>query len=123
MSIFDLFRRQQPTQVLLDLRHTAVLASLTFRQYVNEADHQLSADAGAELLYFLLHLTDTAMHQQLAPPKRAAYFDFLVLDAIQSYSSAVLTGAALRDVHPDELHQDAVTASLEILESVDVRHS
>jgi hypothetical protein len=102
MNIFNLFRQRQPTQVLLDLRHTAVLASLTFRQHVNEADHQLSADAGAELLYFLLHLTDVAMHQQLAPPKRAAYFDFLVLDAVQSYSSAVLTAAA-----PTSLRENA----------------
>ncbi len=91
MSIFDLFRKKPPAETLLELRHVAVLASLKFRQHTNESNDQLSANAGAELLYFLLHVVDTVMHQTLPPQKRAEYFDFLTLDAIRHYADAMLS--------------------------------
>jgi len=98
MSIFNIFRKKPPTQTLLELRHVAVLASLTFREHTNESNHELSANAGAELLYFLLHITDTFMHQHLTPVQRASYFDALTLDSISSYADAMLSEKTPRDL-------------------------
>lgn len=102
MTFFDFFRRKQPSQILMELRHIAVIASLTFRQQTKEGNDELSANAGAELLYFLLHVTDTVMYLGLKPTKRAEYFDLLTLDAIRSYANAILVAEA-----PDELQSGA----------------
>ncbi len=71
---------------------------MTFRQHTNESNDELNANGGAELLYFLLHITDTVMYQQLRPTRRAEYFDFLTLDAIRNYADAMLNEKALDDM-------------------------
>ncbi len=98
MGLLDLFRKIPPDQTLFRLRHIAVIGAITFRTHTEEKNNQLSSNAGAELLYFLLHIVDTAMHQCLQPTKRAEYFDVLTLDAIRNYANAMLTENA-----PEEL--------------------
>jgi len=98
MNLLDLFRRKTPEQSLFELRNIAVIGALSFRTHTDEKNNQLSANAGAELLYFILHIIDVAMHQGLQPNKRADYFNFLTIDAIRNYANAILTADALEEL-------------------------
>ena len=118
MNLFDFFRRKSPGQILFELRHIAVIGALSFRTHTDEKNNQFSANAGAELLYFLLHSIDIAMHYGLHPTKRAEYLNFLTLDAIRNYANAILTSEA-----PEELKASVAETMLRRFNSRQLSYS
>lgn len=90
MSFLDRFRRKQPEEVLRDIRHRVVTSALLFRTTLEEKSNERSMNAGAELLFLLLHLIDIAMFERLSAERRAIYFDTLALSAIHDYVIATM---------------------------------
>jgi hypothetical protein len=100
MSLFDLFRKKTPLQVLVELRHAVVVSSLAFRKHAGEDANDLTAAAGAELLCFLVHVADQFMNRELSTPDYKSYSEILILDSIKHYADAILIANA-----PDKLRR------------------
>lgn len=90
MGFFSLFRRQKPEEVYRSIAQKIVLASLRYRQDLSAPNNRLSADAGAEMAYLLLHLVDREAFRLLGASRRGAVFDEISTTVIADYASAVL---------------------------------
>ena len=118
MNLFDLFRKYAPDDVLRTLRHRIVISALTYRKFLDEPNNEKSSNAGAELVFLLLHLVDVAMFGTLGQAKRDLYFDRLALEAIRDYSAATL-----RSETPEDLKVAAAHIHLRSLNSRQISYS
>lgn len=98
MGIFSLFNRKTPDEVYQTLAKKIVVAALRYRQEIDAPDKKRSADAGAEMVYLLIHLLDRQIVSQLGLARRDAIFDEVVQIAIPDYAGAVLNANASSDV-------------------------
>ena len=64
--------------------------SLLYRAQIEAASNQYSADADAEIVYFLLHMFDRELLNTAGPEARDKIFDRLVNNTLADYVHAVL---------------------------------
>ena len=102
MGLFSLFRKKKPYEVYQALAQKIVLSSLEFRQDLDASDNEHSADAGAELIYLLLHLLDQRAFAELGASRRDEVFDNILLIVLDDYVSALINAKT-----PQEL-QDSI---------------
>lgn len=112
MGFFSLFRKQKPEDVCRSIAQKIVLASLRYRQDIPASDNKLSADVGAELVYFLLHVVDREAFHLLGASRRDTVYDEITKTVIADYARAVLTSNA-----PEELFLQFVEQMLDDLNS------
>jgi hypothetical protein len=67
-----------------------VLSSLRYREYIETTNNQYSADAGAEIAYFLLHMLDRQLLEDVGASARDKIFDKIVIKVLCDYVGAVL---------------------------------
>ncbi len=97
MGLFSIFRKRTPEDVYRSVAQKIVLASLRYRQDLSAPNHQLSADAGAEMVYLLLHFVDREAFQLLGTSQRDTVFDEISKIVIADYASSVLITNAPQD--------------------------
>jgi len=102
MGLFSLFRKKKPYEVYQALAQKIVLSSLEFRQDLDASDNEHSADAGAELIYLLLHLLDQRAFAELGASGRDEVFDNILLIVLDDYVRALINAKT-----PQEL-QDSI---------------
>lgn len=98
MGLFSLFSKRRPEEVSLSIAKKIVVAALSHRQEISTQNNKLSADAGAEMIYLLLHLVDRQAFSLLGASRRDAIFDEISQIAIADYVSAVLNTNAPQNV-------------------------
>lgn len=98
MGLFSLFNRKKPEEVYQTLAKKIVVAALLYCKEIDAPDKKRSADAGAEMVYLLLHLLDRQIVGQLGLARRDRVFDEVVQIAIPDYAGAVLNANASHDV-------------------------
>jgi len=90
MTIFNLFRKEDPEKVYEQIGHGIVMSSLQYRQEIETSNERYSADAGAEIAYFLLHMFDKQLFEQVGPKARDKIFDKVAIKVLGDYARAVL---------------------------------
>jgi len=90
MGIMSLFHKINPDEIYKEIANKIVLASLAYRREIDESNPQLTAYAGAEIAYLLLHLVDRAAFQVLGPARRDNIFDAIAKIVIDDYARAIL---------------------------------
>lgn len=98
MSIFSLFHKRSPDDIYDELAHKIVLSSLKYRTTLGAANDLLSANAGAEIAYLLLHILDRQAYQVLGPTGRDKIIDAVSVRVISGYCKVVLRKDAPQDV-------------------------
>ncbi len=90
MGFLSIFRRAIPDNIYREISQKIVISSLAYRSELKEPDNQLSANAGAELAYLLLHIVDREAFRVLGPTKRDEAYDEIAQKVIADYSSAII---------------------------------
>ena len=88
--LFSLIGKRKSEQAYQALAHRIVLAALP-------PDKKVSADAGAEIVYLLLHLVHRQAFEQLGAPQRDTVLDEVSRLALTGYTNAVLGENAQQD--------------------------
>ena len=101
MGLFSSFKKQPPDEIYREIALKIVSASLLYRTTLKEKNPVLTASAGAELAYLLLHLIDRAAFRVLGAERRNAFFDSISAMVIGDYSKAVLNDTAPTQVIRD----------------------
>lgn len=85
-------RKLKPEQVYKKLTQKIVLAGLEYRKEIKyEVDNRLSSNAGAEIIYFLIHWVDRISFQIFGNQKRNEIYDVIYKRVISEYSKSILT--------------------------------
>ncbi len=90
MKIFKLFRKEDTENVYEQIAQGIVLSSLLYRSEVEATNNQYSADAGAEIAYFLLHMLDEQLFKEIGPEARDKVFDKVAIKVLSDYVGATL---------------------------------
>lgn len=90
MGLYSLFSKRKPEEVYQSIAKKIVAAALSYRQGVSDTNSKLSADAGAEMLYLLLHLVDRQALNLLSVSRRDTIFDEVWKRAIADYIRTVV---------------------------------
>jgi hypothetical protein len=90
MSIFNLFRKQNPEDIYELFTKDIVTSSLLYRKEIETTNNQYSVDAGAEIAYFLLHMFDKQLFKDVGPEARDKIFDKVAIKVLGDYVIAVL---------------------------------
>ncbi len=93
MGILSFFRKASHEDIYREIAQKIVLSSLSYRTVLNESNSQLSANAGAEVAYLLLHIVDREAFRVIGSSMRNQIFDEVSKRVISDYSKAIL--------HPD----------------------
>lgn len=91
MGLFTRFSKRAPEEVYRTVAQKIVAASLRYRLDLPAPNNKLSADAGAEVAYFLLHVVDREAFRLLGVSRRDTVFDEIAKIVISDYARAVLT--------------------------------
>ena len=98
MSLLSFLSKPSPEDIYQELASKIVLFSLKYREEINEPNSKLSADAGAEIAYFLLHLVDRNASQLCGLSKGDEIFDQIAKRTFADYSLAVIKSNAPKDI-------------------------
>lgn len=98
MGLFSVFSKQKPEEVYRSIAQKFVVASLRYRQDISAPNNKVSADAGAEMIYLLLHILDRQVFGQLGASHRDIVFDEVTQIAVEDYASAILNEDAPEDL-------------------------
>lgn len=91
MGILSMFRKPTHSDIYQKIADNIILASLKYRTSIeDEPNMQLTADAGAEYAYLLLHLVDRAAFKLLGEEPRNDVFDGISKIVLANYCKAVL---------------------------------
>ena len=69
MGILSFFRKPVPEEIYEEIASRIILSSFQYRSYLCEDNNKLSADAGAEFAYLLLHIVDRAAFELFGPKR------------------------------------------------------
>ena len=111
MGFFSLFGSKSAEDVYTSIAQNIVVSALLYSKELGEENNKRSADAGAEIMYLLIHILDRAAFSCLGPEKRNAVFDSVAGIALDDYVRAVLSKAPL------EFQADVKTQMFEDLEA------
>lgn len=89
MSFFSSFKKATPADVYQEIAQKIVSVALQYRATVLGVDNLRSTNAGAEVVYFLLHMVDRVAFEMLGPRKRDEIIDELTVITIQEYCKAI----------------------------------
>ena len=94
-SIFDfihlkLYGKPSRDDIYEGFAQSIVVSSLKYRENIEELNNQYSADAGAEIVYFLLHMFDRFLFEEFGPEVRGEIFDKVSIRTIAQYGKGVL---------------------------------
>jgi hypothetical protein len=98
MGLFSLFGKRKPEEIYQSLAKKIVVSALRYRQEIEAPDNKRSADAGAELIYLLLHLVDRQAFGQLGATQRDTVFDEVSQIAVADYAGAIFNANTPKDV-------------------------
>lgn len=115
MGIMSLFRKRSPEDVYQEIASKIVVSSLAYRTELDEANPQLTGDAGAEIAYLLLHLVDRTAFQVLGAARRDETFDAIAKIVIGDYSRALFRPTTPSDV--------VVSTGMKMLDDMNDRQS
>lgn len=110
MRIFNLFCKQNPEDLYELITKDIVLSSLRYREHIETTNNQYSADAGAEIAYFLLHMLDRQLLKDVGAETRDKIFDKIAIKVLADY-----IGAALKPETPTDLILQLGTIMLDTL--------
>ena len=89
MNLFGSFHKKSK-DVYEQIAQGIIMTSLLFCKELDTQDNQYSADAGAEILYFLLHELDRQLLQDVGPEARDIIFDKIAFKIIGDYINVTL---------------------------------
>lgn len=112
MGLFSLSSKQAPEEVYRTVARKIVTASLRYRLDLSASNNKRSADAGAEMAYFLLHIVDRETFRLQGASRRDSVFDEISKIVISDYARTVLTTNA-----PDNVLLEVATDMMEMLNS------
>jgi len=98
MGLFSRLSKRTPEEVYRTVAQKIVAASLRYRLDLPTTNSKLSANAGAEVAYFLLHVVDRETFRLLGVSRRDTVFDEIAKIVISAYAEATLTPDAPDDV-------------------------
>lgn len=98
MGLFSFFSKRKPEEVYQSIAKKIVVAALHYRQEIEASNNKISADAGAEIIYVLLHLVDRQTFGLLGASRRDTIFDEVSQIAVADYAGAVLNANAPQDL-------------------------
>ncbi len=98
MGIFGRFRKREPAEVYDAIAADIVGLALGYRKYVETDNNQYSADAGAEMAYFLLHVLDRELDKQGGIAGRDEIFDKIATKVLAGYIKAAMKAETPRDL-------------------------
>ncbi len=90
MNLYGLFHKKEPEDIYVQITQEIVIKSLLFRAEVDTQNNQYSADAGAEILYFLLHQFDRQLFRDVGPEFRERIFDTIAIKVLGDYIQGTL---------------------------------
>ena len=100
MSIFSIFSKKSPDDIYKAIARNIVITSLQYRKRLADEPNHLTAHAGMELAYLLLHMLDRIALQTLGSDKRNEVFDAVCKIVIEDYV------CSLRGNAPAELKEE-----------------
>jgi hypothetical protein len=80
------------------LAQSIIVCAMKYREKLEEPNNQYSADAGAEIMYFLLNVFDRYLFKKFSPQGRDEIFDNVSMRAIAHYGKAVLKSDSLPNI-------------------------
>jgi hypothetical protein len=94
-SIFDFVKirfygKLSQDDIYEGFSHSIVASALQYRENFDEPNNQYSADAGAEIVYFLLHQLDYFLFKEFGPEVRDKVIDKVSINTIDLYQKYVL---------------------------------
>lgn len=95
MGLFSLFGSKSAEDVYTSVAQNIVVCALLYSKELGEENNKRSADAGAEIIYLLMHILDRTAFSCLGPEKRNTVFDSVAEIALDDYVRAVLSKAPL----------------------------
>lgn len=101
MGILSIFRKPTPEEIYQEIASKIVIASLMYRTSLDKVNAKLSAEAGAEFAYLLLHLTDRAAFQIFGHPRREKVFNEISKRVIDDYSRSIFRSTVPEDIVPN----------------------
>lgn len=114
MGLFSFFGSKSPEEVYSSIAKSIVVSALLYSKELGAENNKHAADAGAEVVYFLLHILDRAAFATLGSEKRSTVFDEVSEIALDDYTKATLSSA------PIELQLKIKT---HMLQTLDVRQN
>jgi len=97
MSIFSLFKQETPEDIYQKLAANIVASALNFREGLSPPYDNSTTTAGAELLYFLVHILDRDAFTVLKVEQRDKLIDEVSIIAIKGYARAVFSSESPYD--------------------------
>ena len=89
MGMLSIFRKSAPQEIYQEIASRIIISSFQYRSDLGEDNNKLSADAGAEFTYLLLHIVDRTAFE-LFGPKRGEIFEEISKIVIADYCKSVL---------------------------------
>lgn len=91
MGLFSLFRKSTHQEICRSIADKIVLCALKYSDSIEDVESlQLTADAGAEYAYLLLHIVDRLAFKVLGKDGRNLVYDEVSKLVLDSYCRAVL---------------------------------
>lgn len=98
MKFYSLFRKLTPEEIYKLIATKIVLAALNYSKNIPASNNKISADAGAEMIYLLLHLVDRQALSLLGASRRDTIFDEVWKITVADYINAILDVNAPQNV-------------------------
>ena len=98
MGIFSILKKSSHGEIYNDIASKIVLASLTYRTKIDDENLKLTAKAGAEFSYLLLHVVDRELFKILGEEKRYEAFDAIAATVIGGYCKSIMQPSTPDDV-------------------------
>ena len=105
MGLFSIFRKRKPEEIYQSLAKKMVMSALLYAREIEAPDNKRSADAGAELLYLLLHLLERQAFGQLGAAGRDTVCNEVSQIAVADYAGAIFKADTPQDVIIDSVEQ------------------
>lgn len=109
MGFLSMFRKSSSQEIIKDITDSIVLCSLEYRKTIGGIENfKLTANAGAEYSYLLLHIVDRIAFRILEEGSRNSVYDQISKDVLDSYCRAVLSPST-PEVQITSLYQSMLT--------------
>lgn len=90
MGILSFFRKPIPEEIYEEIASRIILSSFQYRSDLCEDNNKLSADAGAEFAYLLLHIVDRAAFELFGPKRSEEILEEISKIVIVDYCKSAL---------------------------------
>jgi len=90
MGILSIFRKPAAEEIYQEIASRIIISSFQYRSDLDEDDNKLSADAGAEFVYLLLHIVDRTAFELFGPKRRDEILEEISKIVIANYCKRVI---------------------------------